>query len=294
MKTVESIEEFVTELKKIISECNQKEVKIFFRGETKIHGPSKDDLADSIKESLKPSIYRKENWIKNEDRIFKEYILRNPDEFTTEKTTFEKLVKMQHYSLPTRLLDITTNALLSLNMACKKYHNEEDGYVIIFKIPHSKIKFYDSDTVSVVANIARRPCDGDNALDLTSLGDEKNDLEKFNKTIPISYLLHEIRDEKPYFYPIIKKEHISDVWCVRPLMKNRRIIRQDGAFLLFGIDGSKTKCPSIPNDYIETIKINKGSKKGIISDLEILGISEDKIYPELDKVAEYLKTTLFS
>jgi hypothetical protein len=66
--------------------------------------------------------------------MFREYILRNPNEFEHEKTTFEKLVKMQHYSLPTRLLDITSNALVGLFFAVQK-NNNCDGELIIFGVP---------------------------------------------------------------------------------------------------------------------------------------------------------------
>ena len=118
---------------------------------------------------MTPSIDR-EDYLKSENILFREFILRNPDEFSDEKTTFEKLVKMQHYKLPTRLLDITTNPLIALFFAVENYENE-DGEFIVFAIPGDKIKYYDSDTISVVANVAKRPFD-------------KLDLSKLTKNIP--------------------------------------------------------------------------------------------------------------
>lgn len=55
---------------------------------------------------LIPSIYREKFLIQNENRIFRDIIAQSPADFKGCTSTFEKLVKMQHYSLPTRLLDV--------------------------------------------------------------------------------------------------------------------------------------------------------------------------------------------
>lgn len=83
---------------------------------------------------------------------------------------------------------------------------------------------------------------------------------------------------------------MQDVWCVKPLRKNQRLIKQDGYFLLFGIMGHKIYPATIANCIeVERWKIDKKSKKNIFSQLELLGISRDKLFPELDETACYLK-----
>ena len=46
------------------------------------------------------------------------------------------------------------------------------------------------------------------------------------------------KHEKPYFEPLIKRDHLESVVCVKPKMDNPRIIRQDGAFFFIpGVSG---------------------------------------------------------
>lgn len=253
--------------------------ELFFRGQSEQYT------------SITPSIYRNSR-IEKEDLFFKEYILRNPDEFKDDKTTFEKLVRMQHYKLPTRLLDITSNPLVALYF-CFEEKPRKLGELILFVIKPERVKYYDSDTVSVVANVSRRPC---GTLDISSFiltppEDDKQFIKRFNAEDCIQYLLHEIKHEKPYFKDAIEKNHLECIWCVKPLLNNRRIIKQDGAFLLFGIKGDKSQVADF-DSMIQVVKFDVHKNNQLRKDLSLLGITKDKVYPELDTTAEYLKETL--
>ena len=103
---------------------------------------------------LNPTIYRNNNFIENEDKIIREAIMRNPEEFLNLKTNFEILAKMQHYEFPTRLLNLTENPLVALFFAVSS-KDKKDGSVIVFKIAKDIIKYYDSDTVSILSAIAK-------------------------------------------------------------------------------------------------------------------------------------------
>ncbi len=247
---------------------------------------------------LTPSIYREEEWINNEHRMYREIIMKCPNDFSQIKTAFEKLVKMQHYSLPTRLLDLTANPLAALFFAVNE-NPDKDAEVLIFKVPKKEVKYYDSDTVSILTNLAKRP----KGFEIQSI--KRQSKKKFNKKEQIAYLLHDIREEKPYFLPLIVESDIESVVCVKPKLDNPRIIRQDGAFFVFGIDEKKTESARVPDSYRFSIEdknssnqepyqliINKSGKNKILGQLATLGINEATMFPEIDSVSKYIKESL--
>ena len=244
---------------------------IFYRG----HSDKDYDLI--------PSIYRG-GCILKEDILFKEVIKRRPDEFQYLKSTFDKLVKMQHYGIPTRLLDVTTNPLVALYFACKQNH-DRNGELIVFVTNKNNVKYYDSDTVSVLSNLARRPIDFEISI--------SKSISDFNAQKSISYLLHEIKEEKSYFQNIINPIHLNKVYVVKAKHDNLRIIKQAGEFLIFGINERKIDPAKIENDWIKLrYEIPANSKQLILEDLEIIGIDESTLFPELENQGNELKARI--
>ncbi len=259
-----------------------------FQGEVYYRGQA------STRFELEPRIYTNPNHTINEDVMLKELIAKMPSEFQMCISTFERMVKMQHYGLPTRLLDITSNPLVALYFACKEFHDKEDGRLYRFEVDNKDIRYYDSDTVSVISNIARRPygfsIDKSKYTPNGSMShkDRQRQKAEFNGSDEIVYLLHEIGAEKPHFKPLIDIEDLSRTICVKPKLDNPRIIRQDGAFFLFGIDGDKAKCALSPEPS-QIFIIPKNKKKDILTQLEALGINEFSLFPDIDHSARHIK-----
>lgn len=232
---------------------------------------------------LQPSLYRNAGWVANEATMLRELILRCPNDFSDGLSTFQCLVKMQHYSLPTRLLDLTSNPLVALYFACATHEeDDEDGEIIVLGFDVDEVKYFDSDTVCILANLSRRPPDFKRPPVL--------DVKEFNELDEIKLLLHDVRRDKPYFEPAIRPDDLGKVICVKPLLDNPRIIRQDGAFLLFGIDGEKSKAaPLTENAVMGRIRINRDKKKELATQLETLGISRATMFPEIEQVATHIK-----
>lgn len=107
----------------------------------------------------------------NEDRMIDSFTRRFYSELSACRTSMEKLVLMQHFSLGTRCLDITENPLAALYFACqpmKKFRktnfdeNSAWGEVLLFqesKLPDDwpkpeMLKSVDSSNVSIMASTA--------------------------------------------------------------------------------------------------------------------------------------------
>ena len=316
--TIESLADFIQKISKKSSKNNN----TFYRGHS------------DLSYKLEPNIYRKnkeKSLINFEHDMFKEVIIKNPRDFEPLKLNFEKLTLMQHYGLPTRLLDLSENPLIGLYFACSKKFDKrswKDAELIKFEIPKSLIKYYDSDAVSILSCFSKIDPER-----FTELNDElkqkieestieklksrirknqqsaistmhyyavsnANDLEKreineiLNSCALLDYMTYEIGEEKPHFRKLINIEHFNNsILCVRPKLNNQRLLHQQGLFLIFGIrDGDKEKLPefSKSNIQIEKFIIPKEKKRNILEELEIIGITEDKIYPELNMSAEFI------
>lgn len=117
-------------------------------------------------------------------------------------------------------------------------------------------------------------------------------IQAFNNTPEISKLLHDIRKDKPSFRSLINHNDLEKVICVKPQLNNNRIIRQQGCFLLFGIDKIKEKKAILNNNWIKKDNngskfiIPKKSKENILSELKTFGISQKTLFPELESQAK--------
>lgn len=70
--------------------------------------------SDRFSFKLVPSVLREARYREAEHQILRELVASHPSEFAQDGTTLEQLARVQHYSLPTRLLDLTWNPLASL------------------------------------------------------------------------------------------------------------------------------------------------------------------------------------
>lgn len=248
----------------------------FFRGQ------------DEVAHKLEPSLLRKKDdggwrYLPNEDRLCKELLIAHHDEFQSDQYCFDRLVRMQHFDLPTRLLDISGNPLVALYFACtgsRGLQEDRPGEVIVFRVASDHIKYYDSDTVSCLANLCQLTHEQKNALKLDL------SFEAFQEDETVGKLLHFIKAEKPFFENRIQPSHLGSILCVKAKQTNMRIKSQSGAFLLFGHD---VRMSETGQDGIEIDRITITNKDEILKQLDRLNINAKTVYPSIDRTAQHLK-----
>jgi hypothetical protein len=234
--------------------------------------------------TLQPSIFRKKEHRRVERNILRELIAIQPNEFREDKTAFEQLVRMQHYGLPTRLLDLTYNPLVGLYFACWK-DEKADGQFIRFALQKSRVRYFDSDTVSCVANLSN----------LT--GGERDEIRALKSSAALkksevgTRLLHFIKAEKPYFLPKIKLPDLKGVLAVRPKQTNQRILAQQGAFLIFGLRSLLEDSNTYEIQIVRT-KVPASAKKKLLEELDGININASTLFPEIESAAKYIMSKI--
>lgn len=236
---------------------------------------------------LTPSLARKwgnGDWqfMPSEDRLCKELLIAHHDEFQGDDYCFDRLVRMQHYGLPTRLLDISGNPLVALFFACscKPEQREIDGEVIVFQVASDGVKYYDSDTVSCLSNLSNLTYEQKNGIDLNL------DQDRFNQTDVARKLLHHIKSEKGFFEGRIVPDHLGSIICVKAKRTNTRIKSQSGAFLLFGHEAT---LPDAGQDGIKISRVTIKNKAYILDQLDRININATTVYPSIDQTAAHLR-----
>ena len=147
-KQVTDVFEFIDKIKEYVSEDNN----IVYRGHA------------SQTWNVIPSLYRDCYRDNIENELYNSVKKHNFDEFKSNNKFLDELIMMQHYGIPTCLLDWTENPLVALFFAVSeknevkdkdiknnKCNNEKDGEVLIHR-PKSIYHFNENCTVSDKSN----------------------------------------------------------------------------------------------------------------------------------------------
>ena len=241
------------------------------------------DIKPSVLRNLKPQA---------EGQMFSELTLEAPGDVINDKTMFEKLVRAQHYGLPTRILDVSLNPLVALYFACNEldYHSQ-DGVVNIFDFKRGRVKFADSDAISLVCNLARLSDEErENLIRVYRKEKKWNDSNKaeFREIPEMKRLTQFVRVEKPYFLDSVEPADLFRYFFVHPAKSNRRVIAQSGAFIAAGLLRYSSPKTSSSFDTREIV-IPKDGKREVLGQLDVLNINSRTMFPEIEFASKYIK-----
>ena len=241
--------------------------------------------------SLSPSLFRSDLF-ESESLLLTELRHICPNEFLTNQ--FESLVKFQHFGLPTRLMDATTNPLVALYYACKSDNEaEKDGVVFVF--PNLPVLWSTDPLVDLIMDYVFEHYPNKLWLDPILTLTMKKYADIFHRLMPdsIQSLLH--------YYEI-------PAFAVMPSKTNERIKAQDGAFFVFGMkvrqkevshnpgtmnrvyysfDPAQIDSPIQICKSATSIIIPFTAKSDILRQLDVLGINERKLFPDLEHQIQY-------
>ena len=235
-----------------------------------------------------------------EGEMLLDLMSRRPGDFAGVKPALSQWVLAQHHGLKTRFLDVTRNPLVALFHACEPSSDQDaadnnNGVLHVFVVPKHLVKPFDSDSISIIANLAKlaRPEQetlmGKPLASLTNFFGHHRSL--FYASVMDRLYLH-IRQEKPYFEKRIDIKDLFQVFIVEPERSFERISVQSGAFLVsafherFERDEILKFNDRIPVYDYYRLSVPRESKEKILRELELLNVTREVLFPGLDEAAK--------
>ena len=265
----------------VIEDLKQKypNMETFFRGHY------------SYKYNLVPSLYRKKKYYDNESYMYMDFKTQFYNELQNKKY-IEILTTMQHYKMPTRLLDTTSNPLVALYMACDKPQNYKNkglgiGEVIVMNEAIRNVKYSDSNAVTLLSSLAVLETNYKQELYEKIIESiEKNDPSIYKNSMAYKRFVAEVTNELAYFdESFFKPEVLLRPRHVKVGMINERIIAQSGSFILFGL------CNYLTGEYQPLNTVTKERvfiihRANIVNQLNLLNINTGTMYPDKDHISQ--------
>lgn len=293
MVTIATVSQYIGEIEAFCSSDNSDDLiptsVLLYRGQSK----SEYQLLPSIARGGTPQGY--DSFLSEEENLIETAKQSLPCIFSKSLDPIDLLAAMQHYGIPTRLLDVTENPLAALFFACED--NGADGEVIVFK---------DHDIDRVDRPICQAIADS-----YRLLRSPQTSLEDFyNQAIQMPYF-----DRQRYWLnqrgPLFNEHSWIKECCERLIFVHGTVTlsrqsAQSGRYILFpnkivpyflaknenelafdeAIEPLSKDNESIAMHFV----IPSGAKKSLLASLGHLGITQSTLFPDsIDCICEGIK-----
>ena len=229
-----------------------------------------------------------------EGAMLMDLMTRQPEEFSRITSSLSQWVLAQQYRLRTRLLDITRNPLVALFFACDDADRWNGGGALhLFVVPTELVKPFNSDSISVVANLAKLSLNEQDTLLGKSLNSEWTNREKvYRYSNALDRLYQHIATEKPYFKERIDPRDLYRIFVVEPEQSFERLRAQSGAFLIsafhqcFEPEKIRGVNPDVPLYEHYSFTVPADCKEAILRELSLLNVTRETLFPGLDEATQ--------
>lgn len=248
----------ISDWKSIIHSRNN---NIFFRGQSAKHS------------TINTSLSRKTAYVKNEHAMYAETIKEKEDDFSGLDYPIEKLSKMQHYGMPTRLIDFTIDPLTALYFAVEDDSSEYDAIVYVYMENGVDLSSSSVNLISMLPTLPKLsiPSLQDAFLSIYKTDISANEIfEILSRPVFLNFT-SELKSSNPR----LESQYGTFAVCGNRISDN--IITSE----IFEIDTKRaTAILRVPQQF-------KASIKRELNDIFTINVS--RIYPELMSWAEYIK-----
>lgn len=268
---------------------------IWFRGQA-----NKED-------KLTPTIFRRDDY--DESSMFNHFQARATEYRNSYQSVFEWLCLMQHYGLPTRLLDWSESVLVALFFAAKG-SEDSDGRVYILNA--RRLNFITNSRKWDIRERANVCAPGSlNVVARAHLAVTRSipDWQQRMKSLNDRESWRKAQARKIGGMKDIDSDALATPIAVLPGRLNGRMIFQSSSFTLHGgkkylerkddpsflpepkriedLDGEQAD-PS--RKFIFYLTVKREAKPKVLRELLLLGLHPGSLFPEIDRQAEYIQS----
>ncbi|MEN7016627.1 FRG domain-containing protein [Escherichia coli] len=269
------------------------------------------DYRYELQPALFRTIHKGRKVYYEEATIIEEMVRRFPSIRNEHTSTLELLTYAQHYGLPTRLLDWSENLLVALYFCCKE-KNKIDGEIFILNVDDiHKYRNSSLDDIEQLVNasfeieaykIMLERCSKFHKYFLAKVppklkGTPYTDLTELTD---VELLLHFSQEDESPIEMDLGSEHIKavDLYTYYAPMLNSRLVAQKGCFTVHGgkiinnkeIIKTSDLTSLLRTGALQKIRIPSETKGTILKELDLCGINEHTLFPEIEHQIEHIKS----